>query len=382
MEHTSKGIQQKRGAWSFLLVIGAFLLGKFKWVAGILKFAKLPTLISMLVSLWAYAAFYGWKFAIALIYQLFIHELGHLVAAKRKGIPTTSAIFIPFVGAVVGMKEMPKNAKDEAYVAYGGPLFGLFATLPAFLLYHFTESPFWGMVMYLGAFLNLFNLIPVSPLDGGRIVSALSPKVWFLGLLLLLGFVIFDPSFLLIYILFLGFLTWLGRFRDGFKQELIDTKLATYKRVKEELALYHTKLKEELNIFDEKNKLEDELKWLKKEKERTYISFIEDNEMKRQALHIVEYDFVREKLRLVDHYRAQFYSGEQETEANVEAAMNRLNKEMDKLYDEKKQIKTYYITDTKTKWTTLMCYLLLVGAFALIAYFGMGIMQQFDPSTL
>ena len=76
----------------------------------------------MFLSLGAYAVIYGWQFGVALIYLLFIHEMGHLWAAKRKGIPTSPAIFIPFMGALIGMKEMPKNAKDEAYIAYMGPL--------------------------------------------------------------------------------------------------------------------------------------------------------------------------------------------------------------------------------------------------------------------
>lgn len=159
---------------------------------------------------------------------------------------------------------MPKNAKNEAYIAYGGPLFGLLATLPAFFLYYWTESPFWGMVMYLGALLNLFNLIPISPLDGGRIVTAFSPKVWLFGLIILLGFVIYDPSFLLIYIFILGVLTWVSHFREGFKLELVDMKLATYERMKQEIQEYHIKLRDELNIFEEKTKLENELSWLKK----------------------------------------------------------------------------------------------------------------------
>lgn len=96
MENTSS--KRNKGLLSLLVAIGVFLLGKMKWVLGLLKFAKLPTLVSMFISLGAYAVFYGWKFAVALIYHLIIHEMGHLVAAKRKGIPTTSAIFIPFVG--------------------------------------------------------------------------------------------------------------------------------------------------------------------------------------------------------------------------------------------------------------------------------------------
>ena len=110
------------------------LLSKLKWVFAIFKLAKFSTVFSMFLSLGAYAVIYGWQFGVALIYLLFIHEMGHLWAAKRKGIPTSPAIFIPFMGALIGMKEMPKNAKDEAYIAYMGPLFGL---LSFYRLFHF-----------------------------------------------------------------------------------------------------------------------------------------------------------------------------------------------------------------------------------------------------
>src|SRR5699024_4522871 len=130
-----------------------------------------------------YAAFFGWQLAVVLVYLLLVHESGHLVAARQKGIKTSPAYFIPFVGAVISMKERPKDAATEAYLAYGGPLAGLISFLPAVLLYSWTGAPVWLLVIFLGAFLNLLNMLPVSPLDGGRIVTVLSTKIWFLGLL-------------------------------------------------------------------------------------------------------------------------------------------------------------------------------------------------------
>ena len=158
---------------------------------------------SMFLSLGAYAVLYGWKFGVALIYLLFVHEMGHLWAAKRKGIPTSPAIFIPFMGALIGMKEMPKNAKDEAYIAYMGA-FRASVILPAIPLYIMTKEPFWALVILLGSMINFFNLIPVSPLDGGRIISVVSTKIWGAGLILLLGYSIYFKSILGGFIVIIG----------------------------------------------------------------------------------------------------------------------------------------------------------------------------------
>ena len=100
---------------STLTAIGVFLIAKFKWVIALLKWSKFGgTLISMAASLSAYALFFGWKFALALVYLIFVHEMGHLVAARRKGIATSPAMFIPFVGAMISMKERPRDAATES----------------------------------------------------------------------------------------------------------------------------------------------------------------------------------------------------------------------------------------------------------------------------
>jgi len=175
--------------------VGVFLLAKFKWVFAMLKWTKFGgTLISMMISLGAYAAIYGWKFGFALVYLIFVHEMGHIVAAKQKGIRTSPAFFIPFIGALISLKERPRDAATEAYLAYGGPLAGLISFLPAVALYQIDGDPFWALVIFMGAMINLFNLLPVSPLDGGRIVSVLSTKIWLIGLLLLVVLVVVSPS--------------------------------------------------------------------------------------------------------------------------------------------------------------------------------------------
>jgi len=198
-----------------IAAIGLLILSKLKWILALLKFTKFGgTLISLVISLGFWAAFYGWKFAVAIIYLMFVHEMGHLVAARQKGIKTSPAIFIPFIGAAISMKEPPKDAATESYLAYGGPLAGLLSIIPAFILFYFTHAPFWALVIMVGALLNLFNLVPVSPLDGGRIVGVLSPHLWLLGLVVLFGLAYLYHSPIMILIIILGLFSWWGRIRE------------------------------------------------------------------------------------------------------------------------------------------------------------------------
>lgn len=124
--------QAKKG---ILVTIGLLILTKLKWALALFKFTKFGgTIISLVISLGGYALVFGWKFAVAIIYLIFVHEMGHLVAARQKGIPTSPAIFVPFLGAAIAMKERPKDAATEAYLAYGGPLAGLISIIPALIL--------------------------------------------------------------------------------------------------------------------------------------------------------------------------------------------------------------------------------------------------------
>ncbi|WJH37037.1 site-2 protease family protein [Paenibacillus sp. CC-CFT747] len=207
---------------SALLAVGAFIVAKFKWVLAFLKFSKFGgTLISMGISLWAYAFLYGWKFAAAVIYLIFVHEMGHVIAARIKGIKTSPAVFLPFVGAFIAMKEQPRDAKTEAFLAYGGPLAGLLSFLPAVALYEWTKEPFWIVVVFTGALINLFNLLPISPLDGGRIVSVLSTRIWFFGLLGLGALLVYSPDPMIFLIFLLGLFSWWGRGKEATRQEIL-----------------------------------------------------------------------------------------------------------------------------------------------------------------
>jgi Zn-dependent protease len=149
-----------------------------------LKFSKL--LFSggtMLLSLGVYAWLYGWKYAAGFIALLFIHEMGHYIAARQRGLPVGLPTFIPFLGAWIELKQMPHDAQTEAYVGLGGPLLGTVGALLCYLLARGQDgdSGWLLAVAYAGFFLNLFNMIPLSPLDGGRITAVLSPRIWLLG---------------------------------------------------------------------------------------------------------------------------------------------------------------------------------------------------------
>ena len=160
-----------------------------------LKFGKLATTGgSMLLSLGVYAAMWGWRFAAGFIGLLFLHEMGHFIAARQRGLPVGAPTFVPFLGAWIEMKEMPHNAETEAYVGLGGPLFGTVASLAVYIWSRQTDSNLLLAIAYSGLFLNLFNLLPVSPLDGGRITQVLSPRIWLVGAPIMLALLFYRPS--------------------------------------------------------------------------------------------------------------------------------------------------------------------------------------------
>ncbi len=160
-----------------------FIFGKLKYLGILLQIGKFKTFFSMLISIWAYAMFWGWSFAAGFVALIFIHEMGHVFALRMMGIPATAPMFIPFVGAHIVMKQMPKNAFVEAVGAYGGPLLGTIGAIGCVAIGMATGNLFWYALASSGFLLNLFNLLPISPLDGGRIIGVISPKLWVLGLL-------------------------------------------------------------------------------------------------------------------------------------------------------------------------------------------------------
>ena len=160
---------------------------------------------TMIISMAAYSLIFGWPYAIGFVLLIFFHELGHFVAARQRGLDVGAPTFIPFVGAWIQMKEIPHNVETEAYVGFAGPLAGSAAALCCYWLAWEYDSQLLLALAYSGFMLNLFNLIPVSPLDGGRITAIISPRVWLFGIPLLAALFFYRPSPMLILIAILAY---------------------------------------------------------------------------------------------------------------------------------------------------------------------------------
>lgn len=180
------------------VVIAKFFVKLKFFILPALKF--LPILLksggTMLISIWAYALFFGWPFAVGFVLLMFVHECGHLIVARKFGLPVSAPVFIPFMGAFILLKDQPRNAWMEACVGIGGPMLGSLGALACNSLGEIFNMPFLIALASTGYFLNLFNLMPVGFLDGGRIVTALSRWLWLPGFAMLLWFGWKFPNFI------------------------------------------------------------------------------------------------------------------------------------------------------------------------------------------
>jgi Zn-dependent protease len=175
-----------------------FLLAGLKW-------GKLgATGATMLLSLALYATIWGWPYAAGFIALLFAHEMGHFIAARQRGLNVGAPTFIPFVGAWIALKDEPLDVETEAYVATAGPLVGTVAAVAVYLWGRSTDSSLLLAIAYAGLFLNLFNLLPISPLDGGRITAIISPRVWLIGAPMMLAMLVYRPSPVLVMVAILA----------------------------------------------------------------------------------------------------------------------------------------------------------------------------------
>src|SRR5881296_2728964 len=151
-----------------------FVLTKAKLL--LLGLTKAGTFFSMLLSASLYWTIWGWKFALGVVLSIYVHEMGHVQALQRFGIKATAPMFIPGFGALIRLKQYPADRREDARVGLAGPIWGVGAAVAAYALYLATGAGIWGAIAHVGAFINLFNLVPVWQLDGARGFRALTRK--------------------------------------------------------------------------------------------------------------------------------------------------------------------------------------------------------------
>jgi Zn-dependent protease len=191
----------------------AVLAGKLKFLGVLASLLKFKTLATMALSIALYATQWGWRFATGFVLLILVHELGHAIAMRHEGIPAGAPVFIPFLGAVIAMRDRPRDAWVEAKVALAGPILGslgAWATLAAGLVW---RQPLLVGLGHVGVLINLFNLIPVSPLDGGRAAGAFGKVFWVIGYALGIGALVVTRSPILFLVLLVGLWTLVQRWR-------------------------------------------------------------------------------------------------------------------------------------------------------------------------
>jgi Zn-dependent protease len=191
--------------------IGAALA---KFGAVLVKLKAFTVVGSMAVSLAAYGSVWGWKFALGFVLLLAVHELGHVVVLRAHGIKASLPVFLPFIGAFVSMKSQPRSVYEEAQSALAGPVAGAIGAAVLAYAGHATGSDLLRSLGFTGFLLNLVNLLPALPLDGGRVAGALHPAVWLVGLLAALGYEVLYPSPILLIVIVVGGVELAGRWRS------------------------------------------------------------------------------------------------------------------------------------------------------------------------
>lgn len=223
---TAEELDQERNR-SRLKKLGALLIplvllaskAKVLFLA-VIKIKAVTTLGTMFVSIAAYALAFGWPFAVGFVLLIFIHEMGHVIQLRREGVEASAPIFIPFLGAVIAAKSLGDDAAAEARVGLAGPILGTIGTLIPLAIWLATGSDLWQALAYVGFFINLINLLPVLPLDGGRAMAVLGPKVWILGILIAVAAtVVFLGPIMLIIVAVLGGPEFYNRWKNRHSEE-------------------------------------------------------------------------------------------------------------------------------------------------------------------
>jgi Zn-dependent protease len=214
----SGGQRLRKRIGGALAAIGAVLAKFWAVIKGLLlllpKLKLIGTMGTALVSVAAYSLFFGWPFAAGFVLLLFVHEMGHVLQLRREGVKGASApMFIPFLGAAIFSKSLGDNALAEARVGLAGPILGTLGAGVTLAVAELTNSDLLRALAYVAFFLNLINLIPVVPFDGGRAMAAMAPAMWFVGLGALAVLLLLSGNPFLLIFLLLGFLETSRRWR-------------------------------------------------------------------------------------------------------------------------------------------------------------------------
>lgn len=172
----------RRGVVGGTLFAVSVLFGKTKYLLAALKVTKLAPLASMLISSAAYSMIFGWPYAVGMVGLIFVHECGHAVAMKHYNVPFSPMVFVPFMGAVIAMKDHPRNAYQDGVIGLAGPVAGTAAAVALGFAGQSLDSQLMLALADWGYIINLFNLMPVGSMDGGRVLSAVSPYFGIVGL--------------------------------------------------------------------------------------------------------------------------------------------------------------------------------------------------------
>lgn len=203
-----KGARTAGGILVTLLALGAKFKSILLAVAGLKWLIFAPKILlsfgSIIASVWLYALFWGWKFGIVFVALLAVHELGHYLTFRNFGIPASLPLFIPGLGAFVS-SPMSKDPARNAIAAIMGPVFGVLASAVCWGYGLATGEPFWIAAAYVGFFLNLFNLIPAYPLDGGRVAGAIDARLWLIGVAIIVAWVVVARQFSAFFVIILLF---------------------------------------------------------------------------------------------------------------------------------------------------------------------------------
>lgn len=184
------------------LVLAALAKGKVLLVAlKALSFGKLLLMFgSMFATILFYAGHNGWAFGAGFVLMLLIHELGHAVAIRAAGLRASYPVFIPGFGALIALKDQPRDPRVEAEIALAGPVAGGVAALSSAALYYVSHDRLFLALASTGFMLNLFNMIPLSPLDGGRVANLFSRRAWIAGLAMVAGMFVMTQAPMLLLI--------------------------------------------------------------------------------------------------------------------------------------------------------------------------------------